>query len=227
MFGAAAPKPVSTLRIPNDACCADPHRGPARCNGTCGSDMNHVMDESRFRALFVATYPALARYARHRGLNRDEAEDLIASTYEVAWRRGHRVPDGDEALLWLYKVAFNQLRNHRRRQHRDRNLSLRLLVPGPVAPPGEPSDLSVETIRRALNRLSDDDRELIILVAAEGLSPAQAGVVLGCGSTAARTRLHRARTRLGVLLEMEGRVSRIGGFRHELSEDDMTREISK
>lgn len=185
------------------------------------------MDESRFRALFVATYPALARYARHRGLNRDEAEDLIASTFEVAWRRADVVPEGDEALLWLYKVAFNQLRNLRRRHQRDRDLSLRLRVSEEVAPTTEPADFTIESIRRALDRLTDSDRELILLVAGEGLRPAQAGIVLGCGAVAARTRLHRARRRLTGLLENERELSRIAPSRHEANENDKAWEASK
>jgi RNA polymerase sigma factor (sigma-70 family) len=188
--------------------------------------MNTVMDESRFRALFVATYPALARYARHRGLDRDEAEDLIASTFEVAWRRADIVPEGDEAILWLYKVAFNQLRNLRRRHQRDRDLLLRLRVPEEVAPPAEPADFTIESIRRALSRLTEKDRELILLVAGEGLSPTQAGVVLGCGAVAARTRLHRARRRLTGLLENKCELSRTVPWRHELGENDRAWEAS-
>ena len=186
-----------------------------------------MVDESRFRALFVASYPALARYARHRGLDRDEAEDLIASTFEVAWRRGDIVPDGDEALLWLYKVAFNQFRNLTRRHQRDRDLSLRLRVPEEVAPPPEPGQFTFESIRRALNQLTDNDRELILLVAGEGLTPTQAGVVLGCGAVAARTRLHRARRRLAGLLENGRELSRIAPFGHELGENDKTWETSR
>ena len=103
--------------------------------------MNRVMDESRFRALFDATYPALARYARHRGLDRDDAEDLIASTFEVAWRRLDVVPSDDEALLWLYAVAFNLLRNLRRRQGRDRQLVARLPMVDTVLPSSVPSNI--------------------------------------------------------------------------------------
>ncbi|HEV8065213.1 MAG TPA: RNA polymerase sigma factor [Acidimicrobiales bacterium] len=185
------------------------------------------MDESRFRALFVTTYPALARYARHRGLDRDEAEDLIASTFEVAWRRLDIVPEGDEARLWLYKVAFNQLRNLRRRHQRDHDLWKRLPVLRDVEPAAEPGDLTVETICRALRRLSDNDRELLLLIAADGLSPAQAGEVLGCGAVAARTRLHRARRRLSDLLESERHMSRLSPCRHEPTENDETSEISR
>ena len=63
--------------------------------------------ESRFRALFSENYRQLARYGRHRGLNAEEADDLIASTFEVVWRRFESIPDGDGAVLWLYGIAYN------------------------------------------------------------------------------------------------------------------------
>jgi len=173
------------------------------------------MDETRFRGLFDATYPALARYARHRGLSRDDAEDLIASTYEVAWRRIDVVPDGDEALLWLYSVAFNQLRNLRRRARRDRDLTARLPALEVVPAPTESDESSVAAIRRALDSLGANDRELILLIAADGLTAAQAGAVIGCGAVATRTRLHRARKRLAAVLESDPGMQRPGSIRHE------------
>ena len=95
--------------------------------------------EARFRALFDATYPAVARFARHRGLVGHDAEDLIAATYEVAWRRLDVVPVGDAAVPWLLTVALNHLRNLRRRQARDRALVERLPSPEQGSPPPEPS----------------------------------------------------------------------------------------
>lgn len=56
----------------------------------------------------------------------------------------------------------------------------------------------------ALARLSDDDRELLMLVAWEGLDSAQLGFVLNCSPTAARIRLHRARSRLRAELDELG-----------------------
>jgi RNA polymerase sigma-70 factor (ECF subfamily) len=52
-----------------------------------------------------------------------------------------------------------------------------------------------EQLRSALNVLSHHDRELLLLVAWEGLTPAEAAEVLGIGKVAARSRLHRARRR--------------------------------
>src|SRR5580704_19231062 len=58
------------------------------CNAHGIRDIDELMDaEARFRALFDATYPAVVRFVRHRGLVGHDGEDLIAATYEVAWRR--------------------------------------------------------------------------------------------------------------------------------------------
>ena len=54
--------------------------------------------EGRFRVVFESTYSALARYARHRGLSGADADDLVAGTYEVAWRRLDAVPTDDGTL---------------------------------------------------------------------------------------------------------------------------------
>lgn len=158
--------------------------------------------ESRFRVVFDATYPALARYARHRGLSGHDAEDLVAATYEVAWRRLDVLPAGQEALPWLFTVAQNQLRNRHRKLTQERELLNRLPTPVGAEPPAEPSEISWRDIRAALDGLSADDRELVLLIAWDGLSPTQAGSVLGIKAVAARSRLHRARTRLAAQLEI-------------------------
>lgn len=155
--------------------------------------------DAEFRDLFAVTYPVLARYTRHRGLARQDQEDVLAATYEVAWRRLDRVPAGDEALPWLLGVARNHIRNHRRRVRRDEGLLARLPAPAPVPGPGE-SDAGWPEVRRALGLLSEADRELILLVTWDELTPARAAAVLGISPGAARTRLHRARTRLAAHL---------------------------
>ena len=146
------------------------------CNAHGIRDIDELMDaEARFRALFDATYPAVVRFVRHRGLVGHDGEDLIAATYEVAWRRLDVVPTGDAAVPWLLTVALNQLRNHRRRQARDRALVERLPAPGQSAPPPEPSIPGWRDIRRALDALTESDRELVLLVAWDGLQPRAGG----------------------------------------------------
>lgn len=170
------------------------------------------MDEvERFRDLFRSNYPRLHRYARNHGLTGADADDLVAATLEVAWRRISDVPLDDPAP-WLFAVARNLWLNKRRADQRARTLLERIdagLVPVDA---GETvtSDPDVRAILTALDRLGDDDRELLLLIAWDELTPSQAAAVLGCSPVAARTRLHRARRRLAALLSSHRMVQRLG-----------------
>jgi len=159
--------------------------------------------QDRFRQLFQDNFRALARYAIRRGLSEHEADDLIGSIFEVVWRRIDDVPVGEEGVLWLYGVAFNQLRNARRSSRRVGRLTSRLSVTTSMPAPLDPEDISVETILNAMKSLSDDDREVLLLFVGEGLAAVQVGTVLGCTETTARSRLFRARARLAEVLGLD------------------------
>lgn len=159
--------------------------------------------QDRFRQLFQDNFRALARYATRRGLSEQDADDLIASIFEVVWRRIDDVPEGDEGVLWLYGVAFNQLRNARRSSRRVVRLTSRLSVTTSMPAPLDPEDISVETILSAMKSLNHDDREVLLLFIGEGLAAVQVGTVLGCTEATARSRLFRARTRLAGVLALD------------------------
>ena len=108
--------------------------------------------------------------------------------------------------MWLYGVARQLLANARRAEHRAAGLLERVGRDGRARGAdrhGDHSDLTVEQIvvAEALARLSEADRELICLIAWDGLTPAQAAEVLGCRASALTTRLHRARARLRKLID--------------------------
>jgi len=158
----------------------------------------------RFRVLFQDAYPALQRYALYRGLTPQDADDLAAGTLEIAWRRLGDVP-ADDPLPWLYAVARNVLRNKRRKERRRWTAFSRLRAGGEPADPVAGSVTGAAALRKALADLNRDDRELLMLVAWDGLSPAQAAAVFGCSAAAVRTRLHRARNRLAARLGFDPR----------------------
>lgn len=160
-----------------------------------------MANEDTFRDVFRSTYSRLHRYARNRGLTGADADDLVAATFEIAWRRLEDVPLDDPAP-WLFAVARNLWRNKRRSDQRARSLLERLgagvVHVDPVESETHPNATALSA---ALGRLGDDDRELLILIAWDGLTPTQAAAVLGCSPVAVRTRLHRARRRLAGLLD--------------------------
>jgi RNA polymerase sigma factor (sigma-70 family) len=154
--------------------------------------VNNVRDERRRR--FVELYDdhsdAVLRYALRR-THADAAGDVLAETFLVAWRRLERVPS--EPRAWLLAVARRVLANHRRGDARREALVIRL-ASEPRRRHPDPSEGA--GVAGALDRLSSRDREALLLVYWDGLSPGEAAQVLGCTALAFRSRLHRARRRL-------------------------------
>jgi DNA-directed RNA polymerase specialized sigma24 family protein len=182
--------------------------------------------EERFRVVFDGAYGPLCRYARHRGLCGDDAEDLVAQTLEIAWRRIDDVPEA-EWLPWLYAIARNLWRNQVR-QDRRRSAILARYRPSPLAAVGgDPAGLEPGVLRGALASLSDADQEVLRLVAWDGLTPAEVAVVLGCSPVAARSRLHRARGRLAAVLGQNAGVQRRARARQEQGEGFDRTEIPR
>jgi RNA polymerase sigma-70 factor (ECF subfamily) len=158
-----------------------------------------VSDRAAFEAVFRAYVGAVHAYALRRS-DATTADDVVADTFLVCWRRFDRVPD--DALPWLYAVArrclANRLRAGRREQAR----------PAPaVATAADATAEAYEERARtrevlaALAELPPKEREALQLCAWEGLSPAVAARVAGCSASAFRVRLHRARRRLAAALE--------------------------
>jgi RNA polymerase sigma-70 factor (ECF subfamily) len=165
-----------------------------------------VDPEARFDELYRSTGASVLAYALSRCTSREDALDVTADTFLVAWRRRSEVPaDAEDARAWVFGVARGCLLNLVRGDRRSQRLGRRLLEASDVATLPDPARVhegrsDTRDVRRALDELSADDRELVTLTAWEGLTPAQAGATLGLTPTVARSRLHRARLRLRAAL---------------------------
>jgi RNA polymerase sigma factor (sigma-70 family) len=155
--------------------------------------------EARFSRLYRDHEREILRYALRRSDCPEDAADVVTETFLVVWRRLGDVPVGDEARLWLYatarRVLANQRRGVRRRTRLAERLRDELRRQIPVQLPTERGG-----VIEALATMRDGDRELLMLVGMEELTPSEAARVLGVSSVTARTRLHRARRRLRALL---------------------------
>jgi RNA polymerase sigma-70 factor (ECF subfamily) len=169
-----------------------------------------------FTRMVDATLPAVSRYALRRTPSSADAEEVVAETFAVAWRRRHDMPDVAAALPWLYAVARRVLANGRRSARRwDR---LQAKAGGlRAAEPANPDQIADgQPIRDALARLPEADAELLRLLAWEQLSHAEAALVLDTTENAVALRASRARRKLAEMLDdrssnvvdMEGRATR-------------------
>ena len=141
------------------------------------------------------------------------AEDAVAETFEIAWRRRGEIPGQPKA--WLFGVARRVLANRRRAETRQRALVERIAAQ-PVA-----QDAADEgpPVLEALRRLRPLDQEALKLAAWEDLSSREAAQVLGCSPVAFRIRLLRARRRLAsALSELDQRSQGPNGVLVRLEE---------
>lgn len=154
---------------------------------------------------FQALYRAYARpvyWIAHRLLgDSSDAEDVVQETFVVAWRK---LPDlelaSDSLLPWLATICRFQSANRMRAQRRDREHT------GAVVDEQLPATVDIEQqvidaeyvrlIADEIAGLSETDREILRLCAAEGYAYSAAADQLGIPHGAVRNRLSRIRTRL-------------------------------
>ncbi|TDC67930.1 RNA polymerase sigma factor [Streptomyces hainanensis] len=167
----------------------------------------------RFERLFRSTLRRVTAYCLRR-TDRSAAHDAVSEVYAVAWRRRARLPDDDhQALLWLLGVARNVLANQARSQRRWFRLLRRAGERAEVVTPA--FDTGTPDLDAALAALSDADREVLRLAYWDDLSHDDIAAVLGIGTGAVTTRLHRARQRLRPHLTDSGHA-------HDTSEGELT-----
>jgi RNA polymerase sigma-70 factor (ECF subfamily) len=146
--------------------------------------------------MFEDFSPRVYAYAR-RQCDATTAQDVVADTFLVAWRRRADVPA--DPLPWLLVVARNTIANRRRyeaRQDRLADVVGRLEFLAGWSAGADQAVLERATLLDGLSRLSELEREALLLVAWDGLRNADAARVAECSVRAFEVRLSRARARL-------------------------------
>jgi len=169
----------------------------------------------RFRILYNDLYDELWRYIQRRSINTEEARDTLSEVFLVAWRRLEDIPAGNEARLWLFGVARNLVKTSWRKRKRSGDLLVR--IGSEMSTRGttdeELDNSGVLKIVKALQFLSENDQEILRLLAWENLSHKEISVVLGCSENAVAIRIRRARVRLMKVLQSEKSFSEINNLK--------------
>ncbi|POO53859.1 sigma-70 family RNA polymerase sigma factor [Agrobacterium rosae] len=141
--------------------------------------------------------PALRRYANALTHNRDTADDLVQDCLERAirkqalWR-----PDGP-LRPWLYRVLTNVWRNNlRSRSRRPAQVPIDDFADQLFVPAAQPGRVALAEMARAIEKLSAEHREALLLIVVEGLSYTEAAQVLEIPLGTLMSRLGRARSSL-------------------------------
>jgi RNA polymerase sigma-70 factor (ECF subfamily) len=172
------------------------------------TSLDSAAAEELFDALYREYYHAVRAYVLRRA-TAELAADVVADTFLVVWRRMDRLPP--EPLPWLLGVARKTLANSQRAARRRERLFDRLRAhQRPQShSDAQAGDWRTTAIGEALERLPERDQELLKLIAWDGLTVAEAAMVLGQSAANCRMRLHRARRRLTSALAPCAEVPRL------------------
>ena len=151
-------------------------------------------DEAAFARL-VATYHAdMARVAFAACGDRDLAEDAVQAAWLIAWKKLHSLRDPERVRSWLLAVTANEARQLVRRRH---GPVVEIDVDVAADRRADPATgIERLDLRRALARLTPDDRTLLALHYAVDLSSEELGAAVGTSPSTARKRQSRAIDRL-------------------------------
>ena len=154
--------------------------------------------ERQFRLLYERNYAPITAYVRRRVRRADGSDaDIVAEVFVVAWRRFLEVPEQTKELPWLYGVARNLVANHFRSVQRSSALTDRLMFEESVAVDSSTGSSELEIrVRRAVDQLSELDREIFRLIHWEELSHVEVGLSVGITAKAVERRVARARTKV-------------------------------
>ena len=166
-------------------------------------------DREAFGRIFDRHARTVYNHLFRRTADWSEAEDLTSTVFMHAWRRrSETVLDRDSALPWLLGIADGLVSNTRRRLRRAEALLRRLVSHD--EPVGDHADRvaglvdaerRMSEIHQALARLPRHEREVVELCVWSGLDQQAAAAALGIAVGTVKSRLHRARRRLGADLE--------------------------
>ena len=158
-------------------------------------------DAARLKQLFDDHAGRLYAYCLRRA--GDDAEELVAETFLVAWRRIDVVPA--EPLPWLFNVAGKLIANRRRGDRRREAFltTMKAVQRSRTVAAADPADEVATrfTVLQILDRLPPAEREALMLTAWDGLDVREGAKAAGCSRATFSVRLHRARRR--VMKELE------------------------
>ncbi|MFL5336002.1 MAG: sigma-70 family RNA polymerase sigma factor [Geminicoccaceae bacterium] len=147
----------------------------------------------------------LRRYALVLTRSPDEAEDLLQDALVRAIAAAGTWRPGSDARPWLLSILHNTHVSRRRRRQVEAAAAHELaLEPPAMAPPRQLARVQLGQTMTALMRLPDDQREVLTLVALEGMAYKDAAEILGLPTGTLMSRLARAREALRRALDGDG-----------------------
>ena len=160
------------------------------------------MPHDEFEQELLEQIPSMRAFARSLcGGDMALADDLSQDALTRALKSRASYQPGTNMKAWLFMILRNQFYSDKRRSWRASQLDPEVAERTLVASDSQDAIVSLDEVRRALNLLSEDQREAIILIGAGGLSYEEAAVIADVPVGTIKSRVSRARVALQQILE--------------------------
>lgn len=157
---------------------------------------------TQFRDDLLLTIPSLRAFGLSLTARSDRADDLVQETLMKAWKYHDSFTTGTNMKAWLYTIMRNEFYTQLRKRKREVE-DADGVYSNKVAVHGEQEGhLDMVDFTIALAKLPEDQREAVVLVGASGFSYEEAAQICGCAVGTIKSRVNRARSRLGELLQI-------------------------
>jgi RNA polymerase sigma-70 factor, ECF subfamily len=167
-------------------------------------DKSHPQGNKPFKDALLSTIPNLRGFAFSLCGDRDRADDLVQETLLKAWAHMDSFREGTHLLAWLFTILRNTYLSEMRKRRREVQDSDGKKAEVLSVAPGQQGHVDMEDMRKALGVLPPDQREALILIGAAGMSYEEAAEIARCAVGTVKSRVNRARVKLGSLLGVEG-----------------------
>ena len=158
--------------------------------------------EPELRDALLAAVPSLRAFAISLSGQVDRADDLVQDTLLRALSNIHRFERGTNLNAWLFTILRNLFHSEYRKRRREVEDPDGSYAGSLSVQPEQGSRLDFDDFRAALAKLPPDQREALLLVGASGFSYEEAANICGCAVGTIKSRVNRARSRLGALLNV-------------------------
>jgi RNA polymerase sigma-70 factor (ECF subfamily) len=159
---------------------------------------------SSFNLLLEREIPKLRRYAHALARGGIRADDLVQDCFVRALEKQHLFRRGSNLRAWLFTILHNTSVNQVRRAVREGtvvDVEEAVAAPALVQSARQGDRVKLHDLHRALGRLPEEQRQVLLLVSLEGLPYDRAAEVLDVPTGTVRSRLSRARAALRRLMD--------------------------
>jgi RNA polymerase sigma-70 factor, ECF subfamily len=167
--------------------------------------MADVMRPGRFKDDLVAQIPGLRAFAISLCGSVTLADDLVQEALLKAWANSDKFQIGTSMRAWLFTILRNIYYSQYRKRSREVQDSNGVYARGIAVEGDQESHLDLADFRKALAKLPVEQREVLTMVGASGLSYEEAAAICGVEIGTIKSRLSRARTKLSELLGLNER----------------------